>query len=79
MEMIILHLLGIKNAKKLISESIEKQFSTKGEEIINANKKAIEGAIDGLKEYKKELTVEKEIKNEKIDIFEKIRRRDGDS
>ncbi len=78
MEIIILHLLGVNKAKELISSSIEKQFSTKGEEIINANKKAIENAIDNLKLYKNELTYKKEESNKKLSIFERIRRREGD-
>ena len=78
MEMIILHLLGVTKAKELISSSIEKQFSAKGEDIINANKKAIENAIDNLKPYKKELTYNNDTKEEKLSIFEQIRRREGD-
>ena len=78
MEVIILHLLGVNKAKELVSKSIETQFASKGEEIINANKKAIETAIESLKIYKKDLKYTNEEKEEKLSIFERIRRRDGD-
>ena len=48
MEMIILSLLEYPNAKEEIEKSIEKQFATKGNDIINANINAIKSALDNL-------------------------------
>ena len=77
MEMVILHLLGYKNIKEKLYKSIEVQFSNKGEDIINSNKKALDLAIDKLEQYKESLTYE-EVKEEKKDIFSKILAREGD-
>ena len=65
MQMVIMSLLDYPDALEVISKSIEKQFATKGDEVINANKKAITLAMDNLILVDTELTVVEE--NVKID------------
>ena len=48
MQMVIMSLLEYPDALNVIGKSIEKQFATKGDEVINANKKAITLALDNL-------------------------------
>lgn len=50
MEVLILNLLNVLNATKILEESIEKTFKTKGEDIVNNNIKAIHESLDNLKE-----------------------------
>ena len=77
MELVILTLLGVKNAKETIVSSIEKQFANKGENIVKANIKALNMTLDRLNEVVSDFKIEDEEK-ESLDIFEKIRRREGD-
>ena len=44
--LLLLHLLDFANAIEYIDKSIEKQFFTKGDEVVNANKNAIRQALD---------------------------------
>ena len=78
MQMVIMSLLDYPDAMEVISKSIEKQFATKGDEVINANKKAITLAMENLVLVDNELTVVEE--NVKIDknIFDEINARRGD-
>ena len=78
MQMVIMSLLDYPDALEVISKSIEKQFATKGDEVINANKKAITLAMENLVLVDNELTVVEE--NVKIDknIFDEINARRGD-
>ena len=78
MQMVIMSLLEYPDAMEVISKSIEKQFATKGDEVINANKKAITLAMDNLVLVDNKLTVVDE--NVKIDknIFDEINARRGD-
>ncbi len=77
MELVILSLLGIENAKNIIIESIKKQFSNKGEDIVNSNIKALDLTLEKINLIEEQFTTSKE-KEESLDIFETIRRREGD-
>ncbi len=76
-ELVILSLLGLDNIREVLVESIKKQFGNKGEDIVNANIKALDLTMDKLKNKEYHFNVEED-KEEKLDIFEKIRRRNGD-
>lgn len=79
MEMVILSLLDYPNALDVINHSIEKQFSAKGEDIVNANKKAIKSALDNLVLYKDELvSVDMDDVFEIDNVFDAIDARKGD-
>ena len=75
MEVVILRLIGIKNAILLVEESIENQFKNKGQEMIENNKEAIQSAFDNL--YRLNLTQKSYQKIEETSIFEKINHRLG--
>ena len=77
MEVILLRLLGIKNAIELVEEKIEVQFKTKGEDVIDNNKKAIRYALKEL--YQVNLTEKSYRKIPATTIFEKINNRLGNS
>ena len=49
METIILRSLNIVNYENILIESVKKAFATKGEEIVNANIKAIKDSVNALK------------------------------
>ena len=74
-EVIILKLIGIKNATNLVEESIEEQFKNKGEEVINNNKNAINNAFNEL--YRFNLTEKSYKRKEESYLFEKINNRLG--
>ena len=78
MEMVILNLIAYPNALEAINHSIEKQFSTKGEEVVNANKKAILEAMDNLILVDSHFDIVKEEVNIKRNIFDEINARRGD-
>lgn len=78
MEFIMLHLLCVKNALELVNEGIEKQFVTKGKEIIEANKKSIKMALDNLVLVSEELTYVENKDIEDKNVFDIIARRLGD-
>ena len=78
MQMIIMDLIEFPNVLEIIGESIEKQFATKGEEIINSNKKAITMALDNLVLVDEELTVNELSEEEKKDVIAEINARRGD-
>ena len=76
MEAIILTLLGVENPVQILNDSIEKQFKTKGIEVIENNQNAI---LDALKEVKKFELIEKEwtsIENNKT-VIERMNERLG--
>ena len=77
MELVILTLLGINNVKELLIKSINEQFGNKGEDIVKANIKALDMTMDKLNSIENRFSVKEEEKD-RIDVFEKIRRRDGD-
>ncbi len=79
MEMVILSLIDYPNALEVINKSIEKQFSAKGDDIVNANKTAIKCALDSLVEYKDELTSYDEKEVEVDNVIDAISQRKGDS
>ncbi len=78
MEMVILNLINYPNALEAINHSIEKQFSTKGDDIVNANKKAITEAMANLVLVQTELTTIPNINEVKGNIFDEINARRGD-
>ena len=78
MEMIILHFISYPDALTVVNKSIEKQFATKGEEIVNANKEAIKKALDNLVLVDTNLDVVEENVNIKRNIFDEINARRGD-
>ena len=78
MELVILSLLGVNNIKEVLIDSIKKQFGSKGEDIVNANIKALDMTMDKLNNIEYNFRINNN-SNEELDIFEKIRRRQGDS
>lgn len=79
MEVNILKLLNVDNAENLIIESIKAAFSTKGEDIVNNNIKAISSALDNLINVKINYdgNLNDDI-NEQKNIFDIINSRNGD-
>ncbi len=77
MEVAVLKLLDIKDALYLVEQSIEKQFKTKGTEIIQNNKHAIQNALNELQTI--QLTLEGYQKQENKTLFEKINAREGNT
>ena len=78
MQMVIMSLMDYPDAMNVIAHSIEKQFATKGDEVINANKLAITKALEALVLVNTELTiVEEDVKLDK-NIFDEINARRGD-
>ena len=78
MEMIILNFINYPDAINVVSHSIEKQFATKGDEVINANKEAIKKALDNLILADVNFDVVDEVINIKRNIFDEIKARRGD-
>ncbi|MBR4693676.1 MAG: pyruvate:ferredoxin (flavodoxin) oxidoreductase [Bacilli bacterium] len=78
MEMVILSLIDYPNALEVINHSIEKQFSTKGDDIVNANKEAITKALENLNRVAINFTVNDFEEEGEKDIFEEINARRGD-
>jgi pyruvate-ferredoxin/flavodoxin oxidoreductase len=79
MEMVMLHLLEYPNALETLNHSIEKQFEAKGDEIINANKKAITEALSNLKLNTEDLKLDQDEEDKDENIFDIINARKGDS
>lgn len=79
METIILNLLDVPNVIDIINKSIVLQFSTKGEDIINANKNAIQLAMDKLNLVSEEYTILHDNKEVSYDVFDIIEARKGDN
>jgi pyruvate-ferredoxin/flavodoxin oxidoreductase len=77
MEMVILHLMDLDDAKNELIESIKNQFKTKGEEIINNNIAVVNEAIDNIKVLKIDFNKEEVKDNNEDDIFSKIMARKG--
>ena len=75
LEVIILKLIGIKDAEELVSHSIEEAFKNKGEEVVFNNKQAILQALSSLEELN--LTDDGYEKAEEKTLFEKINNRLG--
>ena len=78
MQMVIMSLMDYPDAMNVISHSIEKQFATKGDEVINANKKAITEAMANLVLVNTEFTIVDENVNIEKNIFDEINARRGD-
>ncbi len=78
MEMIILSLIDYPNALDVINHSIEKQFSTKGDDIVNANKLAITKALDNLNRVAINFHITDVNEEKEKDVFDEINGRRGD-
>ena len=78
METIILNLLNYPNALEEISKSIVKQFSTKGNDIVEANQKAITSSLEKLVLVETKLDVVEETTKIDKNIFDEINARRGD-
>ena len=79
MQTVIMHLINFPNSEEYIKESIKKQFGTKGDEIVNANLKAVAMSLNSLVEVTYNLTVNEEILNKNQDIFTTIANMQGDT
>ena len=79
MEMVILSLINYPNALDVINHSIEKQFSAKGEDIVNANKLAITKALDSLNLVATNFTIGDVTEEKEKDVFDEINGRRGDA
>jgi len=77
MEVILLELLGIKNAKDILIQHIKKQFATKGQDIIDSNIKALNDALLSVKIIKDKFTYREEINDNDKSIYEMIVSRCG--
>ncbi len=79
MEVNILKLLNVDNAKNLIIESIKAAFSTKGEDIVNNNISAISSALDNMINLKINCDsyINEEVNIQK-NIFDVINSRNGE-
>lgn len=77
MEVIMLKLLGINDALKLVSETIETTFKDKGKEVIENNKAAIHKAFDAL--HRITFEVEGSKREVPKTVFEVINNRLGDT
>jgi len=77
MEVIILSYLGYENAKELVSETIQKEFATKGEEVVTNNILAIQSALDLVHKLVVSENASKEEIMKDLTIFERIHRRLG--
>lgn len=78
METVIMNLIDFPDTISMINQSIEKQFATKGEEIISANKKAILEAMDHLLLVDETLDIVDENVQIERNIFDEINARRGD-
>lgn len=79
MEMVIMHLLNIPNAKDYIEKSIKAQFSNKGESIVNANLKAINNTLENLKFITEEFEINEEALKNNESIFDTINNMEGNT
>lgn len=79
MEMDILRILDFPNAKECLVDSIKKKFMNKGEDVVNANIKALDGAINNVRLFSNPWDLVTEEKSLDKDIFEVINHRKGDS
>ena len=75
MEVIILKLLGVNNAKEIVSNSIKEAFKNKGEEVINNNLNAINDVLENIN--KVNINKFNEITENEKNIFERINLREG--
>ena len=77
MEVAILSYLGYDDAIALVSETIKKEFKTKGEEVVNNNIAAIQSVFEHLQKLEVVPDIHKSDRNEEYTLIEKIRRRMG--
>ena len=79
METIILKMIDHEDSLEIIKQSIIQQFKTKGEDIINANLKAVDLTLAKVTELNEEFTINPNELDIKSDIFTKINNRQGDN
>ncbi len=79
METVILSLLGIDNSVELITERIKKEFTTKGNDVVNSNIESINKALDNLKILEIDDVLDKEDIVKENSIIAKINARKGGS
>ena len=78
MEVNILKLLGIENAKELVIESIKKAFATKGQDIVDNNINAVNESLNSIVEIKINDANNSSVNNVE-DIFSIMENRKGNS
>ena len=78
MEVNILNLLNVPNAKKMVINSVKKAFMTKGEDVVNNNINAINASLNEIKDVKIIESFAKE-ENEEKDIYTLINNRKGEN
>lgn len=78
MEVVLLHLLGVSNPFEVVKESIQKQFRTKGEDIVKNNVEATFEALQKLREYHIVFS-STPIERVPRTLFEKMNQRLGDT
>ncbi len=78
-ETIIFRLLNFNEGIEVLKISLAEQFKNKGAEIIAANLKAIEMALNSVREVQEELTIGAEEKVVSQDVFTIINNRQGDN
>lgn len=79
MEVNILNILGIDNAKELVINSVKEAFATKGEDIINNNISAINASLDSITKVNITLDNNEEKETNEEDIFMIMDKRKGGS
>lgn len=77
MEVIILKYLGISDAIQLVSETIQKEFKTKGSDVVNNNILAIQDVFSLIHRLEIRTSTTFEECQKKFSVFEKIRHRMG--
>ena len=77
METLILNLVNIPNAKEIVKESVKKDFATKGKNVVDNNIKAIDLAIDSLKELNVSKPDDIPEDNKDLSVVEMINKRLG--
>ena len=78
MEVNILNLLNVPNAKEMVVNSVKKAFMTKGEDVVNNNINAINASLNEIKDVKIIDSFAKE-ENEEKDIYTLINNRKGEN
>ncbi len=76
MEIVLLNLLGIKNASDILEKKIEEQFKTKGEDVVKNNIKAINEALNNVGNPKMDVINSTDIDSD-LSLFSAINHRLG--
>ncbi len=78
MELVILEVLGIENAKEILEKSIIKKFKTKGEDIVNNNINALNDVKNAAKIIKEDFSYEEKEDKQDNDLLSLINQRRAD-